>query len=122
MAHANPETRRAYAAQHYQKNKALYQARARVNRKKQQQARDAYLRDLKGSTPCADCGQQYPYYVMDFDHLRDKVDSVARMKRGVCLERIIAEAEKCEIVCSNCHRARTWRRAGIGIQDRLKPC
>jgi len=65
--------------------------------------------------PCADCGHSYPPYVMDFDHPNDdKVDSIAKMvyRGSFSLEDIKREAEKCDVVCSNCHRTRTFTRAG----------
>jgi len=48
---------------------------------------------------------------MDFDH-RDpsqKSRVVTRMINGN-LERMLAEAAKCDIVCGNCHRLRTFER------------
>lgn len=63
------------------------------------------------AVPCADCGGRFPSVVMDFDH-RDptiKVDPVSRMvNRALSWERIAAEMAKCDVVCSNCHRIRTW--------------
>lgn len=64
---------------------------------------DAYLL----GHPCVDCGERDPR-LLDFDHLRDKVDDVATM---VCNARpwseIEAEIEKCEVRCANCHARRT---------------
>ena len=60
--------------------------------------------------PCADCGETYPYYVMDLDHLpgHDKVMGVSDMVgKGLSKASILAELEKCEVVCANCHRERT---------------
>ena len=49
--------------------------------------------------------------MLDFDHLRDKVADVSAM-----LNRrwpvILAEIEKCDVVCANCHRRRTAKRLG----------
>lgn len=59
-----------------------------------------------------DCGQRFPPYVMDFDH-RDpgkKVGNVASMAVGSSVERLMEEIEKCDIVCANCHRIRTFTR------------
>ena len=66
------------------------------------------LRDV----PCADCGIRFPSYVMQFDH-RDpsqKKYVVTRMVGRAGRKTILAEAAKCDIVCSNCHRERTYRR------------
>ena len=68
-----------------------------------------YLRKLK-SSPCADCGGEFPYYVMDFDH-RDR--SMKKFTIGLMLHegwgRIREEVAKCDIVCANCHRIRTYK-------------
>ena len=60
-----------------------------------------------------DCGQRYPYYVMDLDHVRGKkvmhVGSMA--SRRFSLEKLRQEIAKCDPVCANCHRVRTWNRS-----------
>lgn len=66
--------------------------------------------------PCADCGIRYPYYVMEFDHL-DSETKEFNVSAGVVrasYERVIAEIAKCEVVCANCHRFRTAKRAEEG--------
>lgn len=65
------------------------------------------IQEIKESNPCADCGNYFPYYVMDFDHQRDKQYSVANMVSLGSWELIEKEILKCELVCSNCHRIRT---------------
>lgn len=73
----------------------------------------AYIREAK-DRPCADCSIRYPWYVMDFDHVRGKkVSDISRMvARRATLAAVKAEVAKCEVVCSNCHRARTYERTG----------
>ena len=71
----------------------------------------ADLLDQLRSVPCADCGGVFAQCAMDFDH-RDpssKVRSVTRMING-SIEKMLAEAAKCDIVCANCHRLRTFQR------------
>ena len=84
----------------------MYGARNKIvqrNRKFVQEAK---------SRPCVDCGIQYPFYVMDFDHVRGKkVENIATMVgHARKLEVLVAEIAKCELVCSNCHRIRTYKR------------
>lgn len=65
--------------------------------------------------PCMDCGIKYPPFVMDFDH-RDptqKVDGLARLVRSGSMRKMLAEVEKCDVVCSNCHRIRTFQNASL---------
>lgn len=66
------------------------------------------------AVPCTDCGVSYPSYVMDFDHLGDKVRGISYMARHYSVEKVLAEIEKCEVVCANCHRERTYHRSVNG--------
>lgn len=74
----------------------------------------AQIRKLKEETPCPDCHQFFPYYVMDFDHVRGKkkfnISAATRYVWPAKVPVIMREIEKCELVCSNCHRIRTHRR------------
>ncbi len=66
------------------------------------------IMDIK-DVPCMDCGEKYPSYVMDFDH-RDKSEKLFNIGQGRCrgIDSVHAEIAKCDIVCSNCHRERTY--------------
>jgi ribosomal protein S14 len=63
---------------------------------------------LKQSRPCADCGRAYPYWMLDWDHLRDKKFAISKTS-GKMVTRVEMDEEmsKCEVVCANCHRHRT---------------
>ena len=77
--------------------------------KKRQAERQEFLNNIKG-VPCKDCGGIFPPYVMDFDHINDdKAGNLSAMKT-YHIDKILAEIAKCEIVCSNCHRIRTYKR------------
>lgn len=74
------------------------------------------LRDV----PCADCGQRFPFYSMDFDHRipSEKSTEVPRLLGRVTTDRLLQEISKCDVVCANCHRLRTYSsrlssRAGV---------
>lgn len=67
------------------------------------------MRDAKAK-PCADCGIQYPGYVMQFDHLSDKRFPLSNA-RSESVKTLLAEIAKCEVVCANCHAERTFRRS-----------
>ena len=61
--------------------------------------------------PCADCGRRFLPCVMQFDH-RDPLQKEFVVTRIIHRARsvILAEAAKCDIVCTNCHRERTYQR------------
>ena len=70
-----------------------------------------YINKVK-DRPCVDCGIKYPFYVMDLDHKQGtiKIKDVGRMTNANwSLDKIKKEVEKCEVVCANCHRIRTFR-------------
>lgn len=96
-----------YKEQYYNSGKE----KARLQKKNEAyraQAREL-IREAK-SVPCADCGVEYPYYVMDFDHLGDKEFNLGKYD-GKSIPQIKREIAKCEVVCSNCHRLRTYNRS-----------
>ena len=74
------------------------------------QDKKTFIRTLKNKL-CADCGVKYPYYVMDFDH-NGLIDKEFGLNKGwnMSFEKIKKEAEKCDVVCANCHRIRTFKR------------
>lgn len=47
---------------------------------------------------------------MEFDHLRDKEFTISRHGLTVSIDRLKPEIAKCDVVCSNCHRSRTYAR------------
>ena len=110
VAYRDPADQRAAERRWYRAN------RQRVfDKKNAKKARlRALLRTLK-EQPCADCGITYPYYVMDFDHVDgDKEMTVSSIVNRGGTARLLAEVAKCEVVCANCHRIRTWSRMNRG--------
>ena len=73
------------------------------------QEKRSYIDEIKAK-PCMDCGKSFPPYVMDFDH-RDRVEKKFNISIMILQgwERIQAEVEKCDVVCANCHRIRTYK-------------
>jgi hypothetical protein len=63
------------------------------------------------SVPCLDCKKNFPPYVMDFDHVKGTKKFSIGSEKTHALDTIKKEIEKCEVVCSNCHRIRTWNRS-----------
>lgn len=69
------------------------------------------LRELR-SVPCQDCHRRLSPYSMEFDHRHPTTKSqrVMAMVGRAGMQRILAEVAKCDVVCANCHRMRTYRR------------
>jgi len=97
---------------YYEANKDAVKARAKAHDKAANARTKAWLLEYLNAHPCTDCGETNPI-VLEFDHLRDKDFAISNaVKRGISLKRIIAEVEKCEVRCANCHRYKTYRAAG----------
>lgn len=98
--------RQAYCRSCYQGG---YSGRPRVRRASR--GNREFVRHLKESTACKDCKGLFPACVMDFDHIdaNTKVKKVSLLQDG-SKERLLLEISKCEIVCANCHRIRSWKR------------
>lgn len=107
------ECRRAYDRRYYhERGKAARSIRKRARAK---EAR-AWMNALKEGVPCCDCGRLFPVWVMHWDHLPgyEKLGCISEMVGNRSRNITIAELNKCELVCANCHVLRTTRRAGRG--------
>ena len=102
----------ARSRNYYASNKEHHKKVIRDRNKKYIDEVRFWIREIKEANPCLDCGISYPYYVMDFDHVKGKKNGdISRMVgSAVAKAKIIEEISKCEIVCSNCHRERTHMR------------
>ena len=86
--------------------------RAEANRKKRNELR-AFMKAYKETVGCEDCGKTFPSYVLDLDHRSgtEKVVNPAALIMKGSWQMMIAEIMKCDVVCANCHRERTFRRS-----------
>lgn len=101
----------AHAREYYKINRDKVKDQINTARKIRVANLSKEIKTLKESTPCADCGKKYPYYVMDFDHVNGtKVGNISHMVQSGVTKKIKEEIDKCEIVCANCHRERTHSR------------
>ncbi len=96
---------------------ARYRKRTRERQRRasfSQYDRGRQIIEAAKQRPCGDCGQTFPFYVMDFDHVRGEkrgtVASLARFTGGPLQD----EIAKCDVVCANCHRKRTYARGWPG--------
>lgn len=72
-----------------------------------------YISEHKEFMGCMDCKEKYPYYMLDLDHLRDKSFNLSNYRKYTLdIEIVKLEIDKCEVVCANCHRIRTYQRTG----------
>jgi hypothetical protein len=101
-----------YGKTHYERNADDYKCRA----KKRKLRIIKFLRRVKHNAGCADCSIKDPI-VLDFDHIGAKtINPASIVNVGWGFDRIKKELRNCEVVCSNCHRRRTYaRRSASGV-------
>lgn len=86
---------------------------------KRRAERQVWLYDIK-NVPCMDCGGRYPGVCMDFDHRpgTGKRFNIGERFAMVNMGDLQAEVAKCDVVCSNCHRLRTYGELRHGFHSR----
>lgn len=98
---------------YYQENKEDHKKVIFARKKRIRERNQAILLDLLKSKCCSDCGTN-DYRVFEFDHIEgNKINDVSQLvAEGYSWGVIQNEINKCEIVCANCHRIRTFTRHG----------
>lgn len=83
-------------------NKRIYKRKTEIK---------IWFKEFRKNLQCSKCPENHPACI-DFHHKegKEKKDlEIARMVQcGYSKERILKEIEKCDILCSNCHRKLHW--------------
>lgn len=103
---AEPDKQKKYKREWYERNRLAMIPAAKARREKTRE-----FINVHKSGPCTDCGNCFPSCAMDFDHVRGvKYRDIGKMLNHTNTALVFAEIEKCEVVCANCHRVRTFNR------------
>ena len=70
------------------------------------------LADIKEKNGCTDCKKKFTHYILEFDHLPgyEKLGGIYKVFKKYGLSIALEEIKKCEVVCANCHKTRTYKR------------
>ena len=100
---------RERARKQYADNKEHQKKTIQRGKKARQISSHKYMLELFKSG-CVDCGITDPE-VLEWDHLRDKDQLISKLlAEGSSKERLDKELVKCDLVCANCHKKRTYKR------------
>jgi hypothetical protein len=101
MPYKDPEKRRECRRKWYANNKSSEKEHVKKRKREIKQWFQKYKSGLK----CKACGENHPA-IIDFHHTgEEKEHGISKMvAEGYSIERITEELNKCEILCSNCHR------------------
>lgn len=75
-------------------------------------ARMQIVTEYKRLIPCADCNYNWDAILMSFDH-RDRTTKRMNISNAITdlgIKALLAEIDKCDLVCMNCHRYREYIR------------
>lgn len=106
MAYKDPEAQKRYRAEWHAKNyKGEYARQHRLEVKIRRQELKDFLNKLKASKGCSRCSENDPR-CLDFHHSRgEKERELSRaVLQGWSKEKLQEEADKCDVLCANCHR------------------
>ena len=114
MAYSNPEVQKAYLKKHYAENKQDYIDRSRIANDRRRLEQRKMVWDYLTHHPCVECGESDPI-VLEFDHQvpADKHLAISNLvNRAGSIKKLMAEIEKCHVLCANCHRRKTAKQFG----------
>lgn len=86
-----------------------YIARTSRNTRTKVAARQALINEYKMEKGCINCGYADNPVALDLDH-RDpehKTGNISNLLRYSSWAVVLAELEKCQVLCANCHRVKT---------------
>ncbi len=105
-----------YKKKYYKKNKEYYKEyhekrkeKYKVKRKEKYNKRKKYIDQIKLESGCVFCGYNEHPAALDFDHIDPliKISNISNLLLG-SLNSLQAEIAKCQVLCSNCHRIKTY--------------
>lgn len=103
---------RECASAYYKGNAIQHKSNVSRRNKKVRAFVQENVRMYLESHPCVDCGEIDPI-VLEFDHMdrSSKLKAIGDMS-GYSWDVILAEIQKCEVRCANCHRRKTATQMG----------
>lgn len=80
------------------------------------------MRNYKLERGCMDCGYDKHWCALEFDHRPGEVKLFEphTLKCVGSWQQMLDEIAKCDVVCSNCHRIRTWERGPANANHDLR--
>ena len=91
--------------------KIRYQNDIERKEKVSNRAKNQYIKNtdlvtaIKQNKVCVKCGESR-FYVLDFHHRdrNEKINDITSLIKGGSQETLLAEIDKCDLLCANCHR------------------
>ncbi|MBX3290285.1 MAG: hypothetical protein KF855_13170 [Acidobacteria bacterium] len=105
MSQKSSDKQRLYNREYYQRNRERLLEKQREKNRRFSENRRRWLSEFKKTLKCERCGEDHPA-TLTFHH-RDATEKEFEIANainlGVGMKRLVAEIEKCEVLCANCH-------------------
>jgi len=96
---------------YYENNRDRIKEQQRERHKLYSEPGKIVVRTILEGNYCVDC-KTTDWRVLEFDHVRgEKLGNICQLMYLPDLDKLIEEIKKCDIVCANCHKLRTFERA-----------
>ncbi len=105
MPFKTDEAVRDYSRNYYQQNRTHLLEKQRDKNRRFAEKRRKWMVEYKKNLNCLRCGENHPA-TLTFHHRNASEKSFEignAVGLGVSLKKLIAEIEKCEVLCANCH-------------------
>jgi hypothetical protein len=79
----------------------------KLTTQKFQQSRRDLINKIKIDRGCAKCGYNVHPAALDFNHIHGNKTFGVSQDPKVAMHKLLAEIDKCEVLCANCHRVHT---------------
>jgi hypothetical protein len=105
MSSKDLESIRSYNREYYQRNRKHLLEKQREKNRRLAENRRKWLVEFRKTLSCVRCEESHPA-TLTFHHREGteksfEIGNIVGL--GFSLKRIIAEIEKCEVLCANCH-------------------
>ncbi len=102
----NIDKMRAYRRKWYDDNKIVEQEKAKIRQAERRKEFKDWYENYKKDLKCERCGYDTHHAALDFHHRnpKDKKFTIGAEKVNCSKQELLEEIQKCEVICSNCHR------------------
>tara|TARA_Y100000310_G_scaffold56232_1_gene51560 strand:+ start:11759 stop:12103 length:345 start_codon:yes stop_codon:yes gene_type:complete len=105
MPYKDKEKKKEAQRKWYLKNKKTHYENTRIHRRAYTERMQKLADDYKSEKGCCNCTEIDPI-CLDFHHPDDNKETTvsAAICQGLAEKKVVAEIEKCIVICANCHR------------------
>lgn len=103
MPYKDPEARKEYFRRYYARNAERRKKIAESNTLRRKQIYE-FVSQYKLALGCKNCGFKKCSKALEMHHRDTNKEFTVAEAKNVSMDRLVAELNKCDVLCANCHR------------------